>query len=213
MKQQKIGFPSGNVNLDGIITTPEGNTDNIPGVVICHPHPIFGGNMESLVVKQISSVLAENGITSLRFNFREFPNNDGDFGKTGDQVYDLKSAFNTLGDWPNVNNKKIALAGVSFGSSVILKALPELKNVAGVFLACPTANALRNSQIAGFNKPKIVLSGDKDLLAPSELLYEVSKTIPSLEFKVLHGANHAWESFETKLGQEAYGFFTNIFSR
>lgn len=213
MKQQKIGFPSVNGTLDGIITTPNDNMDNVPGVVVCHPHPIFGGNMESPVVKQMSSVLAENGITSLRFNFREFPNNDWAFDKTRESVDDLKSAFKTLRNWPNVNNKKIALAGVSFGAAVILKALPELKNVAGVFLACPTVNALRNSQITDFNKPKIVLSGDKDLIAPSKLIYEVSKTIPSLEFKVLTGANHTWESYETKLSQEAYEFFVNIFGR
>ena len=212
MKQQKIGFPCASFNLDGIITTPTENTSNMPGVVICHPHRIFGGNMESLVVKQISSILAENGITSLRFNFREHPDYDGDFDKTRDSIDDLKSAFNTLRDWPNINDKKIALAGVSFGASVILNAMPELDNVAGVFLACPTVNSLKNSQISDFDKPKLVLSGDEDLIAPSSLLYEISKNVPSLEFKVLNGANHAWENFETRLSQEAYEFFSNIFA-
>ena len=40
------------------------------GVVITHPHPLYGGDMHNNVVKALTRVYRQNGYASLRFNFR-----------------------------------------------------------------------------------------------------------------------------------------------
>jgi len=38
--------------------------------VVCHPHPLYGGSMNSKVVVTAAHAILEMGIPSLRFNFR-----------------------------------------------------------------------------------------------------------------------------------------------
>src|SRR3989442_15606092 len=40
------------------------------GIVICHPHPLYGGDMDNPVVVRVQEVCAGLGLATLRFNFR-----------------------------------------------------------------------------------------------------------------------------------------------
>ncbi len=55
-------FLSGNLKLEGAIHLPEGSGEKLPGVVLCHPHPLYGGDMNNNVVMAISRTLSERGI-------------------------------------------------------------------------------------------------------------------------------------------------------
>ena len=79
MKVQRIGFQSGSQSLDALVSIPSGHFSKGPGIVICNMHPILGGNIESYLVKNLSSLLAVNGIASLRFNFGTLQNEDTKF--------------------------------------------------------------------------------------------------------------------------------------
>ena len=67
---------SENIEIAGSTGTLEGKLflprteGNAPGVVICHPHSMMGGNMDNNVVLGICSVLVERGYGCLIFNFR-----------------------------------------------------------------------------------------------------------------------------------------------
>ncbi len=69
MKQTPITFPCGDILLEGVWHFPE--TDKLtPAVIVCHPHPLYGGSMLNSVVFAICEVLARKSIAALRFNFR-----------------------------------------------------------------------------------------------------------------------------------------------
>src|SRR5207253_10394570 len=53
--------------LEGRLAVPAGAR---AGVVICHPHPLYGGDMDNPVVVRVQEVCAELGLATLRFNFR-----------------------------------------------------------------------------------------------------------------------------------------------
>ena len=69
MKIQRIEFPCGNIALEGMISIPED-----PGpwglVVVCHPHPLYGGDMFNNVVHAVCEDLGKKGLAWQKFNFR-----------------------------------------------------------------------------------------------------------------------------------------------
>src|SRR5215470_3509286 len=40
------------------------------GLVLCHPHPLYGGDMDNPVVTRAAEVARALGVSTLRFNFR-----------------------------------------------------------------------------------------------------------------------------------------------
>ena len=69
MRQSAVSFITKGLTFEGIIALPDGEGP-FPGVVMCHPHPLMGGNMDNNVVVAVTFGLADAGTASLRFNFR-----------------------------------------------------------------------------------------------------------------------------------------------
>ena len=61
MRQSAVSFKAKGLNFEGIVAMPDDAGSPIPGVVICHPHPLFGGNMDNNVVTAVSFALADQG--------------------------------------------------------------------------------------------------------------------------------------------------------
>ena len=53
--------------LEGLLSVPASAT---AGAVICHPHPLYGGEMHNNVVTALIEAFHECGMATLRFNFR-----------------------------------------------------------------------------------------------------------------------------------------------
>jgi len=64
--EDKIRFRSDGHEIEGRLE----KSDLQKGVVITHPHPLYGGDMHNNVVKAIARVYRQHGYISLRFNFR-----------------------------------------------------------------------------------------------------------------------------------------------
>ena len=69
MRQSAVSFEANGLKFEGILSTPDDLTGNIPGVVVCHPHPLFGGNMHNNVVSAVTYHLSTVGFASVKFNF------------------------------------------------------------------------------------------------------------------------------------------------
>ena len=64
--EDKISFLSDGHEIEGRLE----KSSLRKGVVITHPHPLYGGDMHNNVVNAVARVYRQNGYTSLRFNFR-----------------------------------------------------------------------------------------------------------------------------------------------
>ena len=62
----RFGAPGG-PTLDGALAHPPGATG---GVVVCHPHPLYGGDMDNPVVLALRLACRDAGLAVLRFDFR-----------------------------------------------------------------------------------------------------------------------------------------------
>src|SRR3989304_3857457 len=76
---EAVRFASGELTLVGVLPRPDASNlerraSNFelrrPGVAVCHPHPLYGGDMENNVVVSLCGALADAGVAALRFNFR-----------------------------------------------------------------------------------------------------------------------------------------------
>ena len=73
LNESPIVVPNGPILLEGLIRVPEPGgrgPGTIAGVVICHPHPLRGGDMHNNVVEALALGLAQRGLATLCFNFR-----------------------------------------------------------------------------------------------------------------------------------------------
>ena len=69
------------LSLEALLAVPDTPS---AGVVICHPHPLYGGDMDNPVVVRVQEVCAGLGLATLRFNFRGV----GDSGGAKQEIID-----------------------------------------------------------------------------------------------------------------------------
>jgi hypothetical protein len=93
MEEQMI-FSWGARTLEGLL---EKNSET-NGVVITHPHPLYGGNMHNDVVISITKTYQNMGYTTLRFNFRGVGNSQGSYGDGVGEQEDVRAAISNLAD-------------------------------------------------------------------------------------------------------------------
>ena len=86
-ERKYITFESDGLNLEGILYLPQ-ETGRFPGVVICHPHPRYGGDMDNVIVATMARALCEVGIAALRFNFRGVGMSEGEFDRHHGEIND-----------------------------------------------------------------------------------------------------------------------------
>ncbi|MFQ5899639.1 MAG: alpha/beta hydrolase [Candidatus Methylomirabilia bacterium] len=110
-----IRFPSSDrLELEGRLTPGE------PGraVILCHPHPLYGGSMLTPVVMTAERAFQEAGYTTLAFNFRGVGGSEGSHADGHAEVADVSGALrfleHTLGHPPSIQ----AITGYSFGSVI-----------------------------------------------------------------------------------------------
>ena len=100
---------------------PEEGTPVRGTVVICHPHPLFGGTMDNKVVQTMARAFVQCGWTAVRFNFRGVGASAGVYDVGRAEADDLQAVIDqAAADGP------LALAGFSFGSFVASQAIAAL---------------------------------------------------------------------------------------
>jgi alpha/beta superfamily hydrolase len=87
-----VTFPCGELKLEAAWHHPDG-MGPFPGVVVCHPHPLHGGDMSNNVISAICETLAKHSIAALRFNFRGVGNSEGEFGGGYQEQDDIAAAL------------------------------------------------------------------------------------------------------------------------
>ena len=90
MQHQRIFIPGPVGKLQAI---HEPSEDAQAAVVICHPHPQFGGTMRNKVVYEMSRTFAEAGCAALRFNFRGVEGSEGAWDEARGEVGDVRAAI------------------------------------------------------------------------------------------------------------------------
>jgi alpha/beta superfamily hydrolase len=208
VRQSAVSFQVKGLTFEGVMVQPDGQPAALPGVVICHPHPLYGGNMDNNVVRSVSFALAEYGFATLRFNFRGVGNSQGEHTKGESEHHEVLGALDLMKAWPGVDGHRIGLAGYSFGTSVILRHSDLQKRAKAIALISPALQALESTALKGSKRPILVIAGDEDKLVQSEQLGAVLDTFSSPPTcHVVTGADHYWFGYEGQLAPQVVEFF------
>ena len=179
---------AGGLTLDGRLAVPEGVAG---GVALCHPHPLYGGDMENPVVIRAAEVCHEARLATLRFNFRGVGASTGAFDEGRGEQDDLRAAVAHLaGVLPR--GAPVAAAGYSFGATVTARvALRDA--LAGAALIAPPLSmpGLADlGDLAGFDRPLLIVAGTADQYCPLDALDRLARAVPRAMVRRLEGADH-----------------------
>src|SRR5690606_755555 len=118
-----IAFTSEGLSLEGILHQPV--SAPFPAAAVCHPHPLYGGDMNNYVVVAVCQALADAGIASLRFNYRGVGDSEGEYGDGLGERTDAAAALAYLRQLAQADQDRMGIVGYSFGATVALAAADE----------------------------------------------------------------------------------------
>jgi hypothetical protein len=207
MRTTAIAFPSGKLSLEGIISMPPETTGRVGALLMSHPHPMLGGNMHNPVVAEVCRVATGAGFASLRFNLRGVGQSEGEFDNGTAEQDDVKAALEVMRRWPGVDGKRVAVAGYSFGASVVLNGLKAYKAARSLVFIAPPVSAVRDSAVRRDKRPKLFVAGQHDRLVPSVGLQRALDEMgPSARFSEVPGADHSFQGHERPLAETVVSF-------
>ena len=210
MRQNAISFNSGKLELEGAFGMPDDPDGKVPGVVVCHPHPLRGGNMDNIVVMAVYRTLIARGMGALRFNFRGVGNSQGSHDNGEGEVEDVKAALEIFGSLPGVDGNRVGLAGYSFGSGMILKGGPEYEDARAFALISPPPRFYAESVLPKDGRPKLVVCGDQDRTVPLEELSPFAESMAQpAEYRIIEGADHFWGPLVIEAAGHVADFFAS----
>lgn len=158
------------------------------GCVLCHPHPLYGGDMYSIVVGALFDALPRLGVTCLRFDFRGAGRSEGAHADGDLERLDVRAALDVV-EQEVPAGTPIVLAGWSFGADVALS-VDDGRVGAWLAVAPPLRYGHDLAAVAQSARPKrFVLAQHDEVRAPAEVEAEIAQW-ECASAVVVTGASH-----------------------
>jgi len=187
MEEQSLTIDGGTgPRLEGRLSVGPGAR---AGLVVCHPHPLYGGDMDNPVVVRAVDVAAEAGIATLRFNFRGVGTSEGSHGGGAGEQDDVRTALAALrahlpGDGP------LGLAGYSFGAGVSSRVALGGSGLAALALIGPPLGMFDFGDLGGLSLDLLLLAGTRDQYCPADAFARLAARLPRARAVSIEGADH-----------------------
>ncbi|MGD9278331.1 MAG: alpha/beta hydrolase [Desulfobacterales bacterium] len=190
---KKINFISEDYKIEGLFN----KRDETRGVVVTHPHPLYGGDMYNMVVETIVHIYNIKGYSTLKFNFRGVGESRGQYDNGVGEQKDVLAALSFLAD---MGVKRIDLAGYSFGAWVNAHAVIQGDSVVeNMAMVSPPVGFMDFNAISAMNVLRFVITGSRDDIAPADAVKKMLPTWnPNARFEIVDGADHFYGGY---LGQ------------
>ncbi|WP_020587058.1 alpha/beta hydrolase [Desulfobacter curvatus] len=182
------------IRLEGCLNRQETQK----AVVLSHPHPLYGGNMDVPVICRMAECFQSAGIATLRFNFRGAGGSSGAFDNGRGEQDDVRSCLAFLS---GQGYDQLFLAGYSFGAWVNAHVVSAGVDVCDHIMISPPAALLSFDQVEHMPNTGLIVTGENDDLAPDFLVHDLlSKWKISPRVEVLSDVDHFYVGALDKLG-------------
>ncbi len=206
--EQRVTFPSGKLSLEGVLTIPDGKGP-FPAVILCHPHPLYGGSMDNNVVNALAAVFDRASIISFKFNFRGVGGSEGEYGQGIGEQEDVAAAITFVTTVQKTDPNRIGLVGYSAGAAFGLPIAARDTRIKALAAVSPPFTMSDFSYLKDCSKPKLFISGSRDAFIPASQLLKFCQTLPEpKECHIIEGADHFWWGYEAVLAAKIASFFS-----
>ena len=194
------GF-GGGPSIEARVHAPSGA---VRAVLLCHPHPQYGGSMHSPVPLAIAKSLSEQAIGRVawaRFNFRGVGSSEGSYDDGRGELEDARAVLAYLrGAAPGA---AISVCGHSFGSWVGLRAAAASPGVDRVLLVAPSVRFVAfQGETLQFSGEKTIFVGTEDELCDVDEARALARAIDA-DLRVFEGFDHHFLKSRRALAQAA----------
>ena len=180
--------------------------------VVCHPHPLYGGNRRNPVVDALFRALPAIGVAALRFDFRGVGRSTGGHGRGVDEALDVTAALDELATrWPSL---PLLATGYSFGSMVVLSVVDD-RVAAWVAVAPPLRGsmAVDASGVAADHRPKLVLAAQHDQYTTAAAAREVCASWTATNVVEVPNADHFLAERTAWVAEQASAWVEDLLNR
>jgi alpha/beta superfamily hydrolase len=210
MKEEKIFIPSGSIQLEGLISDREALSAK-GGVIFCHPHPQYGGDMFNLVIQAAVEAASQAGLATLRFNFRGVGESGGSYEDGKGEQKDVEAAVEHFSSVLKNGHPSLILLGYSFGAWASLPVAVRDERIDGMVAIAPPLELYGFEFLKGCKKKKLFIAGDRDLFCRASRLEEWYRHLEEPKsLVIIPGADHFFSFHTHLLTQPLSEFFKTL---
>ena len=178
----------------------------IGGFVLCHPHPLYGGDMDNPVVVRAAEVAQAEGYATLRFNFRGVGDSEGIHDKGHGEQDDVRAAMVALAARLPAG-RPVGIIGYSFGAHAAARATRP--GDAPLGLIAPPLGMYDWGFLERGGGPVLLTAGTRDGYCPAEALHRLAETTGAQE-RLIEGADHFFFGKLYPLGEAIGAWLASI---
>lgn len=206
---EQIKFKVGESELSGILEKPRTGVRSV--VLVLHPHPLYGGDMNNPVVSSLVRTFLDTDFATFRFDFRGV-RIGSDYAGIPGAVDDTTAALRIL-EYQGLCLKGIA--GYSFGGSTALRfsTTNRVDFVVSVSssLALFQEGGYQATQLARIECPVLMIHGISDLTVPFENMTDISSQISGeVKCKPIENEGHFYHHSLTQVQNGVKQFLETI---
>jgi hypothetical protein len=204
MAEEAIGLQveNGEITLEGLME--EGRIGR--NAIICHPHPLFGGNMQNNVVEVVRQTFASLGWGTLRFNFRGTGASGGNPEEGQKHALDLI----TISEFIRTRSAgRIDFAAYSYGAWATMAAVQMGLCPDSLILISPPLDFISFEGLKLPDTPTLIIAGDQDDYCSLQSLKNWLSNSPDsmlASLESLAGVDHFYWGAERELSAKMVTF-------
>lgn len=183
--EERVVIPCQSIRLEGKLAVSDIDKGS---VLISHPHPLYGGNMDNPVVQKIQKAFYQAGFNTLCFNFRGTGSSTGMFDEGKGEQEDVKFCLAFLRE--RFGHPPI-LSGYSFGAWVNAQVVSSGEEVADHIMVSPPVAFISFETISYLPSTSLIVAGGADDLAPpGQIRSLMDRCNPGVRLEIIENADH-----------------------
>ena len=168
--------------------------------VLAHPHPQYGGTLQTKAVYEAAKALARIGVAVVRFNFRGVGRSQGAFDDGAGERADFEAAVNFAARrFPGL---PVWAAGVSFGAWIALTAGLDDPRVSVLVGIATPIDLYDFGSLKASSKPIFLIHGEADEIVSIKAVRRFYGELPEpRELAVIEDADHLFDGKTSLVGE------------
>ncbi len=209
----EVRFKSGDLSLEGVVDIPDG-PGPFPAVIVCHPHPLYGGNMDNNVVFHVAEALVLSQFISFKFNFRGVEGSEGQYDNGEGEQGDVTAAISFVSTLKETDKRNIGVVGYSAGAAFSMPVAARDSRVKALATISPPLAVSDFAFLLDCQKPKLLILGDQDEYTLGHQFMDLCAKLPGpKECYMIPGADHFWWERESILEEKITPFFAKALGK